>query len=215
MEIRIDSILTGKVARFGPRGEASGFIKSPCAGPVSLTPLGLAGDEQADRVHHGGVDKAMLHYAIDHRAAWIAEQGELADILGAPGAFGENIAAAGWTEKDICIGDKMRIGSALVEVSQGRQPCWKLGRRFGRPDMVARVVATIRCGWYYRVIEPGVLAAGDKISLIDRPHAPWPVTRAFAILIQKASATRAEIAELAAIPALATSWRERCHAMLK
>lgn len=214
METRIRAVLTGRIAPFGPGGEPSGYRKAIRIDRLEVTPLGLAGDEQADLVHHGGAEKAIHHYALDHYAAWIAEHPRLAGALAAPGAFGENVSTLGWTEEQVCIGDRFRMGTALVEVSQGRQPCWKLGHRFGDPAMVARVVETGNGGWYYRVIEPGSIAAGDEIRLLERSNPDWTVARTFRILIGKAHALRHDIAELAELPQLSASWRIRCHAML-
>jgi len=214
METEIRAVLTGRIAAFGPRGEPSGYRKSIRAGRVEAGLLGLGGDEQADLAHHGGVDKAIHHYAFDHYPPWIAEQPRLAGAFGAPGAFGENVSTLGWTEDDVCVGDLFRMGGALVEISQGRQPCWKLGHRFGDAAMLERVIRTARCGWYYRVIEPGAIAAGDVIRLQERRHPGWTVARTFRVLIAKAPTPPDDIAELAAVPQLSKSWRARCHAML-
>ena len=214
METEIRAVLTGRIARFGPKGEPSGYRKAVRADRVTVTMVGLSDDEQADLVHHGAVDKAVHHYAIDHHEAWVAEQPALAGALDGPGAFGENVATLGWKEDDVCIGDRFRMGTALVEISQGRQPCWKLGHHFGDPAMVGRVVETGRCGWYYRVIEPGAIMAGDRIRLLDRRYPEWTVARTFRILIGKVPTSRSDIADLAGLPQLSRSWRARCHAML-
>jgi MOSC domain-containing protein YiiM len=150
------------------------------------------------------VDKAVHHYAIDHYPAWIAERPGLTAAFSEPGAFGENISTLGWREETVCIGDRFRMGTALVEISQGRQPCWKLGHRFGDPAMVDRVVKTGRCGWYYRVIEPGMVASGDIIRLVERCHPDWTVARTFRILISTAPTRRDDIAELAGLPQLSS-----------
>lgn len=214
MECEIGAVLTGAVAPFGPKGEPSGFRKAIRAGKVAVTALGLADDEQADLVHHGGTDKAVHHYALDHYAAWIAEQPRLGEALVLPGAFGENVSTLGWREEDICIGDRFRMGTAVVEVSQGRQPCWKLGHRFADPGMVARVVRTGRAGWYYRVIEPGGIAAGDRIRMIERRHPQWSVARVFRILIGGAPTPESALGALARVPELSRSWRARCLALI-
>src|SRR3546814_365776 len=126
--------------------------KTPATGPRAVTFLGIAGDEQADLSVHGGPDKAIHHYPRDHYAFWDDALGGHA-LLASPGAFGENISTSGLVEDAACIGDRYRLGSALVEVSQGRKPCWKLGHRFGLATVPATVVRTRRSGWYYRVLE--------------------------------------------------------------
>ncbi len=141
-------------------------------------PLGLVGDEQADLTVHGGTDKAIHHYPHDHYPAWAAELNGH-PLLTARGAFGENITTDGLTEDQVCIGDRLRLGQALVEVSQGRQPCWKIDHRFERKGVTARVIESGRCGWYYRVLEPGPVGEGDTVELVERPHPRWTVARAF------------------------------------
>jgi len=104
-------------------------------------------------------------------------------LLDAPGAFGENIATEGLLEEAVCIGDRFKLGSALVEVSQGRQPCWKQGERLRWPALPPLMVRERRSGWYYRVIEKGVARAHDILELIDRPLPEWSVARVFGLLI--------------------------------
>ncbi|MFA5082320.1 MAG: MOSC domain-containing protein [Hydrogenophilaceae bacterium] len=202
------SLRTGRVAAFGPQGEPSAIAKLPVAGRVAVGLFGLAGDNQADRVHHGGVDKALHHYPFDHYGAWLMELPERANLLHSPGAFGENLATLGMTEADVCLGDLFRLGSALIQVSQGRQPCWKLNQRFGVTDMVTRVLTSGRTGWYYRVLEPGEVAAGDPIVLVERGWPEWPLTRLWQVLFGPAVDAGA-LAELARLDVLAAGWRER------
>ncbi|HZF46930.1 MAG TPA: MOSC domain-containing protein, partial [Sphingomonadaceae bacterium] len=132
-------------------------------------------------------------------------------LLAAPGAFGENISTLGLTEADVLIGDRFRLGSALVEVSQGRQPCWKIDHKFGAKGITASVLKSGRCGWYYRVLEPGVVTAGDSFVLEVPGHKGWSVQRVFALMFHK-GADRGELAELAALDALSPEWRERAAA---
>src|SRR5690606_10618537 len=106
-----------------------GIDKRAVPGPVMALADGLAGDEQGDRRHHGGPDKAIHAYAAINYASWAADLPEQAELF-RPGGFGENLVVEGATEADICLGDRCRLGGALLEVSQGRQPCWKLNLRF-------------------------------------------------------------------------------------
>jgi MOSC domain-containing protein YiiM len=168
---------------------------------------GVRGDEQGDTRHHGGPDKSVHHYPYDHYHRWLGELPECAEILSQPGAFGENISASGLTEEDVCIGDIWQLGGALVQVSQGRQPCWKLNVRFRHPRMAHNVQATLRTGWYYRVLEAGTVGAGDQLRLLARPHATWSVKRLMGIFYRDPMNLDAlrEISELAG---LSTSWRK-------
>jgi len=204
----VQEILVGEVHTFGPNGEPSAYVKSPVDGPVAVGRTGLAGDHQADLQSHGGPDKAILHYAFEHYADWRAEKQELAGRLATAGAFGENLSTVGMTESELCIGDRLRIGTALVEISQARQPCWKLGHSFGDKEMVREVIRTRRSGWYYRVLENGTIATGDKIELVGRPHEEWPLDRVFGILVGGDRDPDA-IAELCELKVLATSWLQR------
>lgn len=203
-------VMTGRAVPF--RGEERSAIdKAPAGAPVMAGPLGLAGDEQADLSVHGGVDKAIHHYPHDHYAAWAQELGEH-PLLSAPGAFGENLTTTGLTEDRVCIGDRLRLGGALVEVSQGRQPCWKIDHRFQRKGVTARVIQTGRSGWYYRVLEPGAVGEGDTLELAERPYPEWTVARVFALLIAGGHKAEPEaLRDLAAMPVLAASWRARAR----
>jgi MOSC domain-containing protein YiiM len=197
--------LSGPVAALGPAGHRSAIAKTPVPGPWRIGPLGLEGDAQADRAHHGGPEKALHHYPLDHYAAWRAELGDLA-LLDAPGAFGENLSTQGWTEENVCVGDVLRFGAALLQVSQGRQPCFKLGLRFARRDMAKLVQESGRTGWYYRVLEPGLAQEGDRLDIIERPHPDWPLARLTRLLYRDRD-DREGLAAMAALPALAENWR--------
>ncbi len=199
-------VLMGPIAPLGDDGKRSGIDKHPALGPWRIGFEGLEGDAQADRVHHGGPEKALHHYAFDHYADWAGEIGDH-PLLGAPGAFGENLSTHGWTEADICIGDVFRFGSALLQVSQGRQPCWKLNRRFGRNDMALRVQNSGRTGWYYRVLEEGAAEPGDALAHLERPCPDWPLTR-LTRLLYRDMREREALSAMAALPELAQGWRD-------
>lgn len=203
--IAIHAFLTGKAVPYSRPGTRSGIHKVPVDGPVRIGELGLQGDEQGDLRVHGGVDKAVHHYALDHYPAWRSELGDL-PVLQQPGAFGENISALGLTEADVCLGDRFHLGSARLEVSQGRQPCWKLNDRFSVPDMARRVQATGRSGWYYRVLQPGRAQAGDALTLIERPHPDWPLVRLARLLYDRVL-DPALLEPALALP-LVPSWRK-------
>lgn len=177
---RVLSVCTGQAAPYA-RGSRSGIDKQVRTGKVYCHTLGLVGDEQGDLRVHGGPDKAVHHYPSEHCAAWRAELGPH-PLLDTPAAFGENLHSSGLTEADVCLGDRFRVGDALLEVSQARQPCWKLNERFGRPDMAAQVQRTGRTGWYYRVLEEGALWAGADLLLQARPYPEWPLARLIDLL---------------------------------
>jgi MOSC domain-containing protein YiiM len=181
----------------------SGFFKVPVEGPVWLGRTQLAGDGQADMRNHGGPDKAALAYAARHYPAW-REELYLPDLP--HGGFGENFTILGLTEKDVCVGDTFAIGEARVQVSQPRQPCWKLARRWRLKDLPARVVASGRTGWYFRVLAEGHVEAGQPVLLLERPFPTWTIDRANKVMHQD-PVDRASAAELAAIPLLSETWR--------
>ena len=214
MRTIVQTLLTGRIDRhFTAEGETSAIAKTAVDGPRTVTLFGIEGDEQADLTVHGGRDKAIHHYPRDHYPHWPAVLGE-SDLLDRAGAFGENISTLGWTEEDMCIGDRLQLGSALVEVAQGRQPCWKQGHRFGNSKVVAAMVRTGRTGWYYRVIDEGSVAAGDPIALVSRVHPEWNVARVFGLLIGgQHRGQGAALRELAKLEQLADGWRERARTL--
>lgn len=208
---RLDALLVGTPQAFHPTRGMSSMARRPMSAPVAVGPLGFAGDAVADPSVHGGPDKAVHFYPVEHYAAWRAELGGH-PRLAAPGGFGENLSALGLTEDRVRIGDHFRIGTALLEVAQGRQPCWKLDHHFARRTMAADVIRTGRGGFYFRVIEAGVIATGDAVEQVGCGPAEWAVARVFHLLIgggHKSAEGQAALAELAALPMLAANWRAR------
>ncbi len=141
---------------------ATGIFKEPVSGPVVVGRLNLAGDRQADLTVHGGVDKAVYAYPSEHYSRWAAEL----DRELPWGMFGENLTTHGWLEDAVHIGDRFRVGSSEMRVAQPRQPCYKLGIRFGDPAMVKRFMKAERPGWYFAVTAEGQVAQGDPIERI-------------------------------------------------
>lgn len=182
----------------------SGFVKRPVQGPVALREHNLDGDRQADLNAHGGRDKAVNVYPAEHYEHWL-EQGILAAYEA--GRFGENFTVRGLLEDEVCIGDRFRIGEAVVEVSQPRQPCWKLAHFLQRADMVRRVVACGHTGWYFRVLTPGQVCAGDAIELLERPFPRWRLDEANRLMHHERH-DRDAVAALAACAALSRSWTD-------
>jgi MOSC domain-containing protein YiiM len=145
---------------------SSGIAKRPVTvESLWLDRLNLEGDGQADLRVHGGPDKAVYAYASEHLPGWSAELG---DDLG-PAAFGENLTTAGWTEDDVCIGDRWSWGDAVLEVCQPRSPCYKLAMYRGHGDMARRFQSSGRSGWYLRVLEPGRVPVAGPISVERHP----------------------------------------------
>jgi MOSC domain-containing protein YiiM len=221
---RVDALLTGKVAPLGDSGKRSAIDKHPVTGRLRLDETGLEGDEQADHKHHGGAEKALHHYAFEHYASWCDEwpgsgsgSGSVDDHdaqkaltgltrFASRGAFGENLSTLGMTESNVCVGDVYRIGDAIVQVSQPRQPCWKLNLRFTRDDMSRRVQETLRTGWYYRVLEAGDIGAGDRIERLARVHPQWTVERLLHVLYVDRD-NLAALEQMANLDTLTASWR--------
>ena len=202
----IEAVCTGTARPFNG-AELSAIMKRPREGAVQVLTEGLAPDEQADRRVHGGPEMALHLYPLDHHAFWAEVLGGH-ELLTEPGAFGSNLAVSGLTEDMVHIGDRFMLGTALIEVSQPRQPCWKIEHRFGAKGMVARIIESGRCGWYFRVIETGEVAAGDSLERVAIGAPRWSVARAFSALVA-GRGTKAEYAELAALPTLSPKLREK------
>jgi MOSC domain-containing protein YiiM len=183
----------------------SGIWKDAVSGRVALSRLGLIGDGQADRKNHGGPDKAVCCFCAEHYPKW-REMLDLSDAEFPCGAFGENWTVTGLTEDAVCLGDVYAVGTARVQISQPRQPCWKLGRRWGREDLPLAVQTAGQTGYYLRVLEPGEVGAGDPLTLLDRPLPHWTVAALnHAMYVDKANIALAD--KLGALPLLANAWR--------
>ncbi|MEL6488154.1 MAG: MOSC domain-containing protein, partial [Pseudomonadota bacterium] len=175
MKRTIAAICTGTARPFNG-AETSAIAKRPREGMVQLLKEGFAPDEQADRRVHGGPEKAVHLYPLDHHEVWreeLKDKPALA-LLDEPGAFGSNLSVSDMDEHSVFIGDRFRLGSpetgAVIEVNQPRQPCWKVDHRFNTKGMTARIVETGRSGWYFRVLEEGEVQAGDTLERIEDGH---------------------------------------------
>jgi len=204
------SVQTGHAAPLGPDRVPSGFVKTARAGAVAVNPLGLDGDEQADLSVHGGPEKAVYAYAAAHFPDWTAR---FPGIGFTNGAMGENLTVSGMAESDICVGDVHAVGTALLQVCQPRQPCYKFSLRHNNNRLPKAMVKSGQSGWYYRVLRTGALQAGDGIVLQERPNPDFPFTRLVEI-VYHGKATQAEIARLAQMPGLASQWRDHARALL-
>ena len=206
------SVQIGRVKPLGPNAVPSAFVKNTVDGPVRAERLGLIGDEQADHRVHGGPDKAIYCYPIEHYAAWTQDEPEHAELL-LPGGFGENLTLEGFSEDQICIGDVLDIGGARVQVTQPRQPCFKLGLRFEDRQILRVMTLSGRSGWYVRVLNPGEIEAGSPVAIQERLNPAWSIAR-FNRLFNNRQGTLAEISELAELPGLPGELREKARAAL-
>lgn len=203
MRTTIDALYIGAAAERWPGKAPSAILKEPAEGALEVTLTGLAGDQQADLTVHGGPEKALHHYAGEHYALWREELGR--DDLH-PGGFGENISTHGLTEADVSIGDVFRLGTAVVQIAQGRQPCWKLSAHTREERMAHLFQKTGRTGWYYRVLEPGRAEAGDGFERIERPTPAWSVKRVTSARLRRDADAEA-LAALVALETLSADWR--------
>lgn len=186
---------------------STGFYKQSQGAECWLGYQGLRGDEQADRKYHGGVDKAVCVYPGEHYAGWRETLG-LADFP--PGAFGENFTTQGLLESEVCIGDVFSIGDARVQISQPRQPCWKLARRWRVKDFALQVERTGLTGFYFRVLHHGAVRAGDRLALQERPYPEWTIQRCNTVMHHEKD-DLATARALAECPLLSASWKDSLH----
>jgi MOSC domain-containing protein YiiM len=184
------------------------FFKQPINHSTFARINGLDGDGQADLAVHGGPDKAICVYSLDHYPYWQSVLG--ADQL-PTGAFGENFTLSGIDEHAVCIGDVWQVGESLiVQISQPRQPCWKLARRWQRKTLTVEVQDNGKTGWYFRVLKEGPVQAGMQLTLIERSHPDWTVMRANEVMHHdKHNAPVAT--ELVAVPELSESWKSQLN----
>lgn len=208
MEYQLLSVQVGKPARYpavepGGKPWRSGIVKKPVDGPVWVGRLGLEGDGQADRKHHGGPSRAVNVYPSEHYACWRAVPA-LAEMTG--GGFGENFTTRGLLETTVCIGDVLAVGEAVLAVSQPRGPCYKLNRRWNYPDLQRHAEDERRFGWYLRVLQEGRVEAGAEIRLLERPFPEWTVARVWDVT--RAARGGGDFNALLDVPALSPEWKD-------
>ena len=148
------------------KSTTTSIFKDPVEGRVMLRALNIDGDEQSDLNGHGGINKAAYVYSIENYRYWSDELGR--DDFTPQSQFGENLTVHGMLDDEVCVGDTFRIGSAVVQVTQPRVPCFKLGIRMGIPDFQTRFAESLRIGFYLRVVEEGEIGAGDTIERVER-----------------------------------------------
>lgn len=179
------------------------IFKSPIEGRVDVRRYNIAGDQQSDLTVHGGPNKAVYCYPAEHYSYWTEQLPEM-DLP--YGVFGENLTTEGITEEEVRVGDRFRIGSALLQATQPRMPCFKLGIRFGRTDMVKQFWQSGRPGIYFSVLEEGDVAAGDRIEKIDQ--GPEEISLADVVRLYRGDEKRQELLERALRAPLSGSWKQ-------
>ena len=190
---------------------STGIFKQAVKGRVLLKTLNLEGDRQADLNVHGGPDKAAYAYSFDHYESWSRELGRN-DLKF--GQFGENLTVSGLTEEKVHIGDIFRVGEALLEVTQPRVPCFKLGLKMGLPQFPKQFLHSGRSGFYLRVLEQGMVGAGDEISRVQVGPERLSIRELLGLFYFERD--NLEMAQRASrIPALSHSWREELEERLK
>ena len=203
--MKLISVSVGQPRRVSWRGDtvATGIFKEPVEHAVQLRRLNLDGDQQADLKVHGGPDKAVYVYPSEHYEFW---RPELPGTELPWGSFGENFTTEGLLE-DISIGDRFRVGSAVVAVTQPRMPCYKLGIKFGRNDIIKRFLASRRTGFYFSVVEESAVRAGDAVELLARDENR--VSVADIVQLYVADTPDPELLRRAAgLAALPANWRD-------
>lgn len=213
VELQLSSVNVGRPSVLGMRqGKRvrSAIRKQPVmADELDLDALNLAGDKQADLRVHGGPDKAVYAYPTEHLDSWQVELGVPTGI----GFFGENLSTSGATERDVRLGDVWAWGEARLQISQPRSPCFKLALRAERPDIVARMIASGRTGWYLRVLQPGRVPTRGPLRLVERdPRAASVLETHRAAFADDASVDL--VRRALASPGLANGWRARLRSRL-
>jgi MOSC domain-containing protein YiiM len=202
-------ILTGVTAPLNG-GVSSAINKQPITSLRECTTDGLAGDEQADHRHHGGIDRALHYYPQEHfaywKTFWKAMRLPSSPTPFKPGAFGENLSDTGMTEEQVHIGDIFTLGEAVIQISQPRSPCFKLNIRFGYPQMSLILQTSGKTGWLFRILKPGIVQPGDQLTKQEEDEARITVKACLDTLYnQPFSAERLTL--LVEHPALSKGWR--------
>jgi MOSC domain-containing protein YiiM len=198
---------TPRQFEYNGRPAKSAIWKSPVAGRVAARGVNLAGDDQADRRAHGGPDKAIYAYAVED-ARWWEHQ------IGRPlayGEFGQNLTAEGIEVNEALVGERWQVGTLLLEVSEPRIPCWRLGVRMNEKMFPRRFTEAMRPGTYLRIVTEGDVGAGDDIRVVEKPNHDLTIRDVFRIY----SRDRHEIERLLAVPQMSEAWRRWAADMLQ
>src|SRR6516164_2629463 len=195
------SINIGSVREFEYNGHPakSAIWKSPAVGRIAARGVNLAGDDQADRKAHGGPDKVVYAYAVEDTRWW---QQEIGRSL-AYGEFGENLTTEGIEVNDAIVGERWQIGTIVLEVSEPRIPCWRLGVRMNDKTFPRRFTEAMRPGAYFRLVVEGEIGAGDEIRVVERPDHGLTIRDVFRIYTRD----RGEVPRLLRVPRMSESWK--------
>lgn len=210
--MKVISVNVGRpqIVMKGERQYSSAINRRPVNGPLELTADGFVGDRVSDLRWHGGPDKAACIYPFDHYAFW---EERLGRELPVP-SFGENLTTEGLLEAQVCIGDTLRFGRALTQVTQPRQPCFKLANKLDESRMIKWINERGWTGLYVRTLKPGMVAAGDAIELLDRPRPHMTIARAMQIMLDKKGSPD-DMQELLSVPELSDAWRKELQERLE
>lgn len=212
MTPRLLAVCVGQPRTIGERGSQpvrSGIGKRPADGAIAVGPMGLEGDGQADLVNHGGVDKAVYAYDRGDAAYWEERLGRTLPA----GAFGENLTVEGMPSADVRVGDRFRLGGVLLEVTQPRVPCYKLGIHMADAEFPVVFARALRVGFYLRVIETGHIAAGTTISAWEKAATALSISDLMDLYLNGRHDT-AKLAAAVALPGLSAAWRESLSGFL-
>ena len=202
----VAALLVGKpqkIEQENGRSWHTAIYKTPTTERLLLTGENLPGDYQANRKYHGGPNKAVCGYFAVHYPHWKSVYG---DSIGY-GAFGENIVIDNWAEDHLCIGDTLQLGEAIVQVSQPRQPCDNISKRWNAPELPKAMVASNRTGFYLRLLEEGTVGQGDTFTLLERISPLWTITHCNTVMYDKGIPLE-ELAALRDVPRLSDEWRD-------
>lgn len=194
-------------------GRDSAILKTAVPAGVAFGRTGIVGDAQADRRLHGGPDQAVHHFPAEHYDALAAAYPHLAEVF-AGGAIGENVSTRGLTEENVCLGDVFVVGGARLQVTRPRRPCGKIDRRFATDGLAAHVAARGICGWYYRVLDPGIVRPGDTMELATRANAPVSLAEFHATMRDPRPAP-GTLERLATFEVLGRDWLNRLRDRLR
>ncbi len=190
------------MTKMGP--VTTGIFKQPVAGPVMIRTLNLDGDRQADLTVHGGPEKAVYAYPAEYYPYW---RDQLPQTTIEPAMFGENLTTEGLFEDSLFIGDRLRMGNAVLEVTQPRMPCYKLALRFGRDDMIKRFLKSGKSGFYFSVVEEGDVNVDSRIEFVSRDENKVSISDITRLYINPQP--DAELLQRAvSVPALPRSWKD-------
>jgi len=200
----IEGLYVGQPKPIGPQQALSGIFKEPVESCM-LTEMGLEGDTQVDRRVHGGLEKALYHFPAQNYDVLTAALSHLESSF-VPGSIGENLSSSSVDDQTVHIGDTVKVGEALVQVSQPRRPCWKVNHKYGNGHIAPVLMSQAISGWYYRVLENGLISVGDSFELVDRLENSVAVAEVWQIFLEKLKSKLPPEAFNTDIPGLSPEW---------